>query len=175
MRLRWGAPSRRTVVTGAAAALLLAGLIAAPAPGAFSTFAVRPVVAGAYLLWFVHPAWTLSGALLTSMFAGNWDVLGLPGTVSLDRVLLIAGIASGVVKEPPVRNRPPLTFRTVHWAMVVTLLWFVGSALTAGTLGDQGATFELAERVTFPSRTVHTWPIRMSTGAPLDDPVPRPS
>jgi len=147
MRLRWGAPSRRAVVIGAAAVLLVAGLIAAPRSIAFATFAVLLLVAGAYLLWFVHPAWTLSGALVTSMFAGNWDVLGLPGTVSVDRVLLIAGIASVVVKAPPVRDRPPLTFRSVHWAMVVTLLWFVGSALAAGTLGDQGASFELAERV----------------------------
>src|SRR6185503_14679323 len=147
MRLRWGAPSGRAVVLGAVAVLLVAGLIAAPAAFAFAVFGVLLVVAGLYLLWFVHPAWTLSGALLASMFAGNWGHLGLPGTVSVDRVLLIAGVASVIVKAPPMRDRPPLTFQPVHWAMVVTLLWFAGSALVAGTLGDNGATFELAERV----------------------------
>jgi O-antigen ligase len=127
--------------------LLAVGLILSPASMALAVFGVLVVVAGAYLLWFVHPAWTLSGALVASMFAGNWNALGMPVTVSIDRVLLAAGIAAIVVKAPPVRDRPPLTFRAAHWAMLVTLLWFVGSSLAAGTLGDRGATFELAERV----------------------------
>ena len=147
MALRWAAPSPRAVVLAGIAGLVVLGLVVAPYSTAFFAFGVALVVAGVYLLWFVHPAWTLSGALVTSVCAGNWGHLGLPGTVSVDRVLLIAGVASVIVKAPPVRDRPPLTFRPVHWAMVVTLLWFVGSAWAAGTLGDEGASFELAERV----------------------------
>jgi O-antigen ligase len=147
MTLRWGAPSLRTVLIAGAALLLVLGLIGAPRSVAFFLFGVALIAAGAYLFWFVHPAWTLSGALATSVFAGSWDELGLPTTVSPDRVLLISGIAAILIKTPPVRDRPPLRFHPVHWAMVVTLLWFVGSALAAGTLGDNGATFELLERV----------------------------
>lgn len=147
MALRWAAPSPRVVLVAGIAALAVFGLIVAPYSTAFFAFGVALVVAGAYLLWFVHPAWTLSAALAASMFAGDWGHLGLPGTVSPDRVLLISGIAAVVLRAPPVRGRAPLTFRPVHWAMVVTLLWFVGSAWAAGTLGDEGATFELAERV----------------------------
>jgi putative inorganic carbon (HCO3(-)) transporter len=147
MALRWAALSPRVVLIGVIAGLVVLGLIVAPYSTAFFAFGVVLLVAGVYLLWFVHPAWTLSGALATSMFAGDWGYLGLPGTVSPDRVLLISGVAAVVLKAPPVRDRPPLTFRPVHWAMVVTLLWFVGSAWAAGTLGDRAATFELAERV----------------------------
>jgi putative inorganic carbon (hco3(-)) transporter len=147
MALRWAAPSPRVVLIGVIAGFVVLGLLAAPYSTAFVAFGVGLLVAGVYLLWFVHPAWTLSGALATSVFVGNWGHLGLPGTVSPDRVLLISGIAAVVLKAPAVRDRPPLTFRPVHWAMVVTLLWFVGSAWAAGTLGDRGATFALAERV----------------------------
>jgi O-antigen ligase len=147
MTLRWGAPSPRGVVIAGIAGLAVLGLIVAPRSTAFVAFGVALVIAGGYLLWYVHPAWTLSAALASSVMAGNWVHLGLPNNVSPDRILLLAGIGAVVLRAPPVRDRPRLTFRAVHWAMVLTLLWFVGSAWAAGTLGDKAATFELAERV----------------------------
>lgn len=147
MALRWGAPSPRVVVIGGIIGLAGLGLIVAPRGTAFVAFGIALLIAGAYLLWYIHPAWTLSAALVTSVMAGNWGHLGVPGTVSPDRVLLASGIAAVLLRAPPVRDRPPLTFRPVHWAMVVMLLWFVGSAWAAGTLGDRAAAFELAERV----------------------------
>jgi O-antigen ligase len=62
-------------------------------------------------------------------------------------MLLLAGVAAVVFKTPPMRDRPPLTFHPVHWVMVVTMLWFAGSALAAGTLDDEASMFQLAERV----------------------------
>jgi len=147
MALRWGAISPRVAVIAGIVGLAGLGLIVAPRSTAFVAFGVALVVAGAYLLWYVHPAWTLSGALAASVMAGNWVHLGLPSIVSPDRILLLSGIAAVVLRAPPVRDRPPLTFRPVHWAMVLMLLWFVGSAWAAGTLGDRAATFELVERV----------------------------
>ena len=147
MTLRWGAPSPRVVVIAGIGALVVLALIVAPRSTAFIAFGVALVVAAGYLFWYVHPAWTLSGAVVASVMAGNWVHLGLPSNVSPDRILLLSAVASVVLRAPPVRDRPPLTFRAVHWAMVLTLLWFVGSAWAAGTLGDNGATFELAERV----------------------------
>jgi len=147
MTLRWGAPSPRVVVIAVVVGVGGLGLIVAPFGTALVGFAVALVIAGAYLLWYVHPAWTLSGALVASVMVGNWGHLGLPGTVSPDRVLLMSGIAAVILRAPPVRDRPPLTFRPVHWAMVILLLWVAGSAFAAGTLDERGATFELVERV----------------------------
>jgi putative inorganic carbon (hco3(-)) transporter len=147
MRLRWGAPSPRVVVIAGVVGLAGLGLIVAPYSAAFVAFGVGLVVSALYLAWSVHPAWTLSAALLASTMAGQWRELGVPDNVSPDRMLLLAGIAAVLFKTPPMRNRPPLTFRPVHWVMLVTMLWFVGSALGSGTLNDQASLFQLAERV----------------------------
>lgn len=147
MRLRWGAPSPRVVLIAGIAGLAGLGLIVAPYSTAFAAFGVALVAAALYLAWSVHPAWTLSAALLASTIAGHWSELGVPDKVSPDRMLLLAGVAAVVFKTPPVRDRPPLTFQAVHWVMVVTMLWFVGSALAVGTLDDEASIFQLAERV----------------------------
>ena len=101
----------------------------------------------AYLVWNVHPAYLLSGAFALSVLSGNWEHVGLPGTFALDRLLFVAGIATVVLRAPPVRDAPRITLRAVHWAMLVTLLWFFGSALASGTLEDRGELFELFERL----------------------------
>ncbi len=57
------------------------------------------------------------------------------------------GIGAVLLRAPPIRDRPPLSFRAVHWIMVATVLWMAGSAVAAGTLGESGQFFELLERV----------------------------
>lgn len=104
------------------------------------------IAAAGYLLWRVHPAWTLSGALVLSVLAGNWEQLGIPGALAPDRWMFVGGIAAVLIRAPPVRDRPPLHVGAVHWAMVLALLWTVGSALDAGTLSDQGDVFRILER-----------------------------
>jgi O-antigen ligase len=114
---------------------------------AYAIFGIAILAAAAYMVWSVHPAWMLSAAFVLHVLAGNWSLLGIPGTVAPDRVLFAAAIASVVLRAPPIRDRSPLTFRAAHWALVLTLLWFVGSALAAETIEDQDAMFEIAERV----------------------------
>ena len=81
MTLRWGAPSPRVVVIAGISALVVLALIVAPRSTAFVAFGVALVVAAGYLFWYVHPAWTLSGAVVASVMAGNWVHLGLPSNV----------------------------------------------------------------------------------------------
>jgi len=69
MALRWGATSPRLAVIAGIVALVALGLVVAPGSTAFVAFGVALLIAGAYLLWYIHPAWTLSGALAASVMA----------------------------------------------------------------------------------------------------------
>lgn len=139
------------LVTGAVLAFVAVGLLGPLAP--FRTFAVFAAIAGAaiagaaYIVWRTHPSWTLSGALILSVFAGNWELVGLPGYLAPDRILIVLAIAAVVVRAPPVRGRPSLLFGPAHWAMIILLLWTVGSALVVETIEIRGELFEILERL----------------------------
>lgn len=151
MSRRPGVPSFGTAVMGIAGGLVvlafLGPLASLRGAVAYLLFGIAILAAAAYMVWSVHPAWMLSGGLVLSALSGNWSQLGIPGAVAPDRLLLVAGIAAVALRAPTVRDRPTLRFGATHWAMVVTLLWFVGSALAADTLGDRSAAFEIAERI----------------------------
>jgi len=137
---------------GVGRALATAGLVVAAAAavaflGPRVGLGLMVVVAALYLAWMTHPAWTLSAALMLSVFAGNWPELGIAGRLAPDRLLFVAGIAAVLIRAPAVRDRPPLYFGAVHWAMVLTVLWFTGSALAAETISNDGTQFEILERL----------------------------
>ncbi len=145
MALRLGRD--QVLAAGLAAALVTVGLIGPLAPARSALIALALLTGGAYLVWTVHPAWTLSAGLCLSVMAGNWQQVGVPGFLAPDRLLLVGGIAAVLLRAPPIRDRRPLAFGAVHWAMVLTLVWMTGEAVFAHTLGDRSAFFQLLERL----------------------------
>lgn len=141
-------PFGAVAVAAVLAALALLGPLA-PVRNALLLLGIvlATLAAAAYVVWRVHPAYTLSVALVLSVMAGNWAAVSVPGAFAPDRLLFLGGILSVLLRAPPVRNRPTLSFGAVHWVMVLTLLWVAGSGLAAGTLDERGATFEILERL----------------------------
>ena len=135
-----------------AAALALGMLVAltrydvALASEAFEIVAFA-VLAGAvgYLAWHAEPAYILCGAVLLAPLNGHWSAVGIPSWASFDRLLLVVGIATVLLRAPAVRDRPRLRMTPVHWLMVAAGAWAIASAAAGGTLLFRGPVFRLLE------------------------------
>jgi putative inorganic carbon (HCO3(-)) transporter len=98
----------------------------------------------AVLVWRADPAWTLTAALVLSALASNWPRLGIPGLLSPNRLLLVAGIGTVLLRAPGTQGRPRRLIVThVHWVLLATILYAVASAAVAGTLFEKAAFFRL--------------------------------
>ncbi len=102
--------------------------------------------ASAALVWHADAALTLSLAVGLSIFSSNWQLIGLPGPLSPDRLLLVATIGMIIARAPQIRDRPPFRVEFVHWVLVIALAWAFCSALVAGTLHQRDALFLLLQR-----------------------------
>jgi putative inorganic carbon (hco3(-)) transporter len=103
------------------------------------------VVSMAILVWYVEPAYTLSAAMVLTPFAGNWPQLGVPGPLSIDRLLLAGGIAAVLLRSPPMAGRPRIQLTGAHWALVLAAIYAIASALVAGTLFERDPLFKLID------------------------------
>jgi putative inorganic carbon (hco3(-)) transporter len=103
------------------------------------------LVSIAILAWYVEPAYILSAAIFLTPFAGNWPQLGVPGALSLDRLLLAGGIAAVLVRAPPIAERPRIQVTGAHWALVLAAIYATASALFAGTLFEREPLFKLID------------------------------
>jgi putative inorganic carbon (hco3(-)) transporter len=100
----------------------------------------------AYLAWNVHPATLLVAGLIFSVFTPLWkDALGIPGALAPQRLLMVAGIASFIVRAPSVAGRPRIRMRPVHWVLLIASVYGLLSALEARTLTDNSQFFRLLE------------------------------
>nr|MDQ3936649.1 hypothetical protein [Actinomycetota bacterium] len=120
---------------------------AAAAPTAIDAFerSVGILVAAGVAVAAVvaRPAWTLSAALVLSIFSSHWDELGAP--VDLDRVVVLLGLSSLLYREWRHRDGR-LQTRPVDWALAVLVLYVVVSGLLSGELSrDRGDRFELID------------------------------
>jgi putative inorganic carbon (hco3(-)) transporter len=98
-----------------------------------------------YLIWPIHPAYTLSAAIMLSPFAGNWAELGLPSRVDPDRLLLVFGILQVLFRAPAVRDRPRLRLTGTHAILALAVAYAVASAFVVGTLFSKGDFFEIVD------------------------------
>lgn len=96
-----------------------------------------------YLAWDVDPVWALCGAIATSVFSGNWELLGVP--LGPDRLLFAVGVLALLLRAPGARDRPPIRIELVHWLLALTALYAIGSAAWVGTLGEKTAVFKLLD------------------------------
>ena len=148
--------ARRHELQLAAWAAVLACVLAAAAVGAAtgrSTMFVGVAGAGAAaaavaLALQAQPAWPLSLGIAAAVFSGNSAYMGLP--VSPDRVLILAGLGSFVVRRWMQQDRgerpAPLRVEGVHWLLFVAGLWAIGSAWAADTLTESASLFGLLDR-----------------------------
>lgn len=97
--------------------------------------------------WSNLPAWLFSAAIALTVFSGNWRSLGLPGLVSPDRLLLIAGFAVLLVRDPGLGQRPYLRLTPTHVVLLVAAAFAICSAIAAGTIGDRSTIFVLVDRL----------------------------
>jgi O-antigen ligase len=89
-----------------------------------------------------RPAWPLSLGLALAVFSGHWGDMGIP--VPFDRVLVLSGIASALVREW--RERQALRTRPIDWLLVVVGGYALCSAVLAGTIDESSPRFNLLDR-----------------------------
>ena len=97
----------------------------------------------AYLVWMVPPWVTLTAGVVLSPLASNWKLLGVPGGMSPDRLLVMGGIAVVLLRGPGARNVPALRLRPTHAVLGLLLAYATVSAAAVGTLANQAGFFRL--------------------------------
>ena len=93
----------------------------------------------------IEPAWILSAGMALSIFSGNWSNVHVPGP--LDRVVIVTGIVTVLVRSVVVKDAPRVEVRRVHWILALLVLYTVGSSAWANTLSQHQAGFELLDRL----------------------------
>jgi putative inorganic carbon (HCO3(-)) transporter len=115
--------------------LLLVATRAAPQEGA--AVAVVPalliiVPAVAFFAWNIEPVWLLCAAIVLSPLAGNWPEVGIPGILAPDRLLLVIGIASVLVRSSALGDNP-IRVGPIHSLMIVAVGFVATSAWVSGS------------------------------------------
>lgn len=126
-------------------AVMLAVAVAAGLQVTLGMIAIPTVVAAAYLLWRVDPAYTFSIAIFLSPIAGNWQELGFPTGLDLDRIMLTFAILQVLFRAPAVRDRHPFKLGPAHLLLGLALLYVISSALLAKTLFDKDPLFKIID------------------------------
>jgi len=98
-------------------------------------------------VWVVPASWSVCGALVLSMFGGNWQNLGLPSSVAPDRFLLGLTLVAIVARAPAAANRPPIRFRPLYILMYVLGAYAIASAIGYGTISQHPEIFDLFDRL----------------------------
>jgi O-antigen ligase len=142
---RSGALARIVVAALVALAVGLATAERAGAADGFLAFALVAVLfSGLVLLAIVNPAVIISVGLALSVFSGEFSHLGSP--VGLDRLVLVAGIGTVLVRELR-SGHPRIRTEGVHIALAALTVWVVASAVWADTLASSGPFFSMLDNL----------------------------
>ncbi|HKP88790.1 MAG TPA: O-antigen ligase family protein [Thermoleophilaceae bacterium] len=140
-------------LTPAAWALVAAGIVyfASSVGLTDSTAGKTALVLAAFavliqLAFTVDPAWLITAAIISTMFAGNWGQLGLDYSIGPHRVILGVALLALLLRAPPARDRPALRFGPVHYVLAAAVIYVVISAIFAGTLGRESGYFGLLDQ-----------------------------
>lgn len=101
----------------------------------------------AWLAWKVPPVYVVSAAVVLTPLAGHWEAIGVPGPLSLDRLLLLTAILVALLRAAlagELRSHR-LTLRPVHWALLVVVIYATISALASGSLFENEPFFRLLQ------------------------------
>lgn len=153
-------PARGTLLTARGGLVVLLAAIVA---GGFSAWighrayvtaeqfiAVAVVAAAigfAVAVWYLDPAYTLTGALCLTVFSGHWGDLGLPNFFAPDRFAVVVVVIALAAQAPGVRRRQVAThLPAARLAIVVAALFVIIDAAVTGTLIDSLGTYRLFDR-----------------------------
>jgi O-antigen ligase len=95
------------------------------------------------LVWRLEPVWVFTAAIVLSVFAGNWQYMGIPGALAPDRWLLVLGIVAVVVRAPGSVGLPRLRPQGVHGLLALVAIYAIVSAAIVGTLTVKASAFQL--------------------------------
>ncbi len=98
-----------------------------------------------YIAWQVNPAYIFATTIVLTPLAGNWQAMGIPGALGLDRLLLVVGIAVVLLRELLSERKTSIRLESVHWVLAAAIVYAIGSALAAGTLTDADSFFRLLQ------------------------------
>lgn len=98
-----------------------------------------------YLAWQVNPAYIFAAAVVLSPLAGNWEALGIPGALGLDRLLLVVAVSVVLLRELLAERESRLRLEPVHWVLAAAVVYATGSALAVGTLAENDSFFRLLQ------------------------------
>jgi len=98
-----------------------------------------------FLAWEVPLSIAASGALLTSTFAGNWQLMGLPSSIGPERVLFAIVLVRALARTRRRQERVP--WSVGHWLLVVLLLYATASAIWVGTIETRDGIVLLLDRL----------------------------
>jgi putative inorganic carbon (hco3(-)) transporter len=133
---------------GAALVALAVGVAvnerANPVDGYLAFALVAVLLSGLVLLAAIDPAVTISAGLALSIFSGQFSHLGSP--VGLDRLVLVAGIGTVLVRELR-SEHPRLRTERIHIALALVTTWAIGSAIWVDKLTDSSAFFSLLDNL----------------------------
>ena len=115
------------------------------APFAVVALAMAGTAVLATSLILLEPAWILTAGLMLSVFSGNWGNMHVP--IPLDRVAIVCGLGSVLVRSLRGRSDQKIRVRRVHWLMLLLILYAIGSAAWSGTLTSHGPLFALLDRL----------------------------
>jgi putative inorganic carbon (HCO3(-)) transporter len=107
--------------------------------GAAAGMAGLVIVVAAVL---VRPAWPLSLGVALAAFSGHWDEMNIP--VPLDRVLILSGIGSALVRKW--QEGRGLRTRPIDWLLIIVGGYAICSAVVAGTIDESSPRFNLLDR-----------------------------
>jgi putative inorganic carbon (hco3(-)) transporter len=95
-------------------------------------------------LWSLPPAIPMCAAIALTIFSGAWQQIGLGG-LPLDRLFLVIVLLQFVLRAPGVAHVPRPQLRGVHLLLAITVLYALGSAVAAGTLGSETGVLSLVD------------------------------
>lgn len=132
---RLGAPAGVAAVVVALGGLAAVSLVRPVAPLPFVLLCAAAALVGlAAIAVRIAPAWLLSLGIVVAPMAGNWELVGVPGTLAPDRMLLLAGVIATLARVPAVRDLPEPRVRASHWIFAVYLAYGLGSAVVVGSI-----------------------------------------
>lgn len=112
---------------------------------------VSLLTVGVYALsraWQAPAAITMCAGVALTVFSGNWGLMGLPGFPFLpDRMLLAGVVLMIVLRAPGAVHVAHMRVGKVHLFLGLLVLYALGSAAAAGTIGTKDGIFALLDRL----------------------------
>jgi O-antigen ligase len=90
-------------------------------------------VLGVRRLWEQPPVYSLCAAVVLTIFAGGWSLIGLGG-LPLNRLFILIVMLQFALRAPGIAGLPKLQVRSIHLVMALAVLYAAAAPAAAGTL-----------------------------------------